>query len=83
MIVANFLMSPEAQARAQDPAILGYGTVLDMAAITADQRAVFDGLDLGIATLSPADLGTVQAEPHPSWATRLADDWADRYGVAQ
>ena len=83
MIVANFLMSPEAQARAQDPAILGYGTVLDMAAITADERAVFDGLDLGIATLSPADRGTVQAEPHPSWATRLADDWADRYGVAQ
>ena len=83
MIVANFLMSPEAQARAQDPAILGYGTVLDMTAITADERVVFDGLDLGIATLSPADRGTVQAEPHPSWATRLADDWADRYGVAQ
>ena len=83
MIVANFLMSPEVQARAQDPAILGYSTVLDMAAITADERAVFDGLDLGIATLSPADRGTVQAEPHPSWATRLADDWADRYGVAQ
>ena len=83
MIVADFLMSPEAQARAQDPAILGYGTVLDMTAITADERAVFDGLDLGIATLSPADRGTVQAEPHPSWATRLADDWADRYGVAQ
>lgn len=83
MIVADFLMSPEAQARAQDPAILGYGTVLDMTAITADERAVFDGLDLGVATLSPADRGTVQAEPHPSWATRLADDWADRYGVAQ
>lgn len=83
MIVANFLMSPEAQARAQDPAILGYGTVLDMDAITAEERAVFDGLELGIATLTPAELGNVQAEPHPSWATRLADDWADRYGVSQ
>ncbi|MEN8896482.1 MAG: ABC transporter substrate-binding protein [Yoonia sp.] len=83
MVVANFLMSPEAQARAQDPAILGYGTVLDMEAITAEERAVFDGLELGIATLTPAELGTVQAEPHPSWATRLADDWADRYGVSQ
>ena len=83
MIVANFLMSPEAQARAQDPAVLGYGTVLDMAAITAEERAAFDALDLGVATLSPADLGIVQAEPHPSWATRLADDWADRYGVTQ
>lgn len=83
MVVANFLMSPEAQARAQDPAILGYGTVLNMEALSADERAVFDGLDLGIATLTPAELGTVQAEPHPSWAVRIADDWARRYGVAQ
>jgi putative thiamine transport system substrate-binding protein len=83
MVVANFLMSPEAQARAQDPAILGYGTVLNMDALTAEERAVFDGLDLGIATLSPAELGTVQDEPHPSWAVRIAEDWVSRYGVAQ
>ncbi|WP_458791992.1 ABC transporter substrate-binding protein [Yoonia sp. MH D7] len=83
MVVANFLMSPEAQARAQDPEILGYGTVLDMAAISSEERAVFDALELGIATLSPAALGTVQAEPHASWMTRIADDWMDRYGVTQ
>ena len=83
MIVANFLMSPEAQARAQDPAILGYGTVLDMAALTDTERALFDALDLGIATLSPAELGSVVAEPHPSWMTRITDDWMARYGSAQ
>ena len=83
MVVANFLMSPEAQARAQDPAILGYGTVLNMDALSAEERAVFDGLDLGVATLTPAELGTVQAEPHPTWAVRIADDWVSRYGVAQ
>ncbi len=83
MVVANFLMSPEAQARAQDPAILGYGTVLNMDALTPEDRALFDALDLGIATLTPAELGTVQAEPHPSWMTRIADDWMTRYGVAQ
>ncbi len=83
MIVANFLMSPEAQARAQDPAILGYGTVLDMAALTDTDRALFDTLDLGIATLSPAELGSVVAEPHPSWMTRITDDWMARYGTAQ
>ena len=83
MVVANFLMSPEAQARAQDPEVLGYGTVLNMDALSAEQRAVFDGLELGIATLSPAELGTAQAEPHPSWMTRIADDWVERYGVAE
>jgi len=83
MVVANFLMSAEAQARAQDPNVLGYGTVLDMGALSAEDRALFDALDLGVATLSPAELGRVQAEPHPSWMTRMADDWATRYGVAQ
>ncbi|WP_108813983.1 ABC transporter substrate-binding protein [Loktanella sp. Alg231-35] len=83
MVVANFLMSPEAQARAQDPSILGYGTVLNMAALSDDDRALFDALELGVATLSPAELGSVQAEPHPSWATRIADDWMTRYGVSE
>lgn len=80
MVVANFLMSPQAQVRAQDPAILGYGTVLDMAALDPADRAAFDALDLGIATLSPAELGTVQPEPHPSWMTRIGTDWIQRYG---
>ena len=83
MVVANFLMSPKAQARAQDPNILGYGTILNMDALTDDDRSTFDALELGIATLSPAELGAVQAEPHPSWMTRIADDWANRYGTGQ
>jgi len=52
-------------------------------ALSDDERAAFDALDLGIATLTPAELGRVQAEPHPSWMTRIADDWADRYGTGQ
>ena len=83
MVIANFLLSPEAQLRAQDPSILGYGTVLNMAALDAPDRAKFDALELGIATLSPADLGRVQDEPHPSWMTRITSDWQSRYGVAQ
>lgn len=83
MVVANFLLSPEAQVRAQDPNILGYGTVLNMDALGAEDRAAFEALDLGIATLSPEELGSVQAEPHPSWMTRIAEDWAKRYGTGQ
>lgn len=83
MVVANFLMSPEAQLRAQDPSILGYGTVLDMAKLSEDERNAFANLDLGIATLSPAELGTVQPEPHGSWMTRITQEWTERYGAGQ
>jgi putative thiamine transport system substrate-binding protein len=82
MVVANMLLSPEAQLRAQDPTILGYGTVLDMAKLTPAQAADFDALELGIATLSPAELGQVLAEPHPSWMSKIEAEWIDRYGVA-
>ncbi|ETX27938.1 ABC transporter substrate-binding protein [Roseivivax isoporae] len=83
MVVANFLMSPEAQVRAQDPDVLGYGTVLDVAGLPEADRAAFEALDLGIATLSPEELGTVQPEPHPSWMTRIADEWTRRYAAGQ
>ncbi|NSX56336.1 ABC transporter substrate-binding protein [Parasulfitobacter algicola] len=83
MVVANFLMSPEAQVRAQDPSILGYNTVLNMAVLSTEDRAKFDALELGIATLTPAELGTVQAEPHPSWMTRIEADWIKKYGVSE
>lgn len=83
MVLANFLLSPEAQANAQDPNVLGYGTVLSMDKLSAEDRARFDALDLGIATLTPAELGTALPEPHASWMTRIAEDWNSRYGVTQ
>ncbi len=83
MVVANFLMSPQAQLHAQDPDILGYGTVLSMAALSPDQAAAFAELDLGVATLSPEALGPVRPEPHPSWTERIAADWEARYGIGR
>nr|WP_102108378.1 ABC transporter substrate-binding protein [Kandeliimicrobium roseum] len=83
MVVANFLMSPEAQARKQDPAVWGSGTILAMDRLDDAGRALFDGIELGVATLSPADLGETLPEPHPSWMTRLEEDWTRRYGVAE
>ncbi|RBI82954.1 ABC transporter substrate-binding protein [Rhodosalinus halophilus] len=83
MVVANFLLSPEAQARALDPEILGYGTVLDMEKLPAEARARFEGIELGIATLSPDELGPALPEPHPTWMERIERDWIDRYGVAE
>jgi putative thiamine transport system substrate-binding protein len=82
MVLANFLLSPEAQARAQDPNVLGYGTVLAMDKLAPEDRARFEAIDLGIATLSPQELGPALPEPHPSWMTRIEADWTDRFGVA-
>lgn len=83
MVVANLILDPEVQARAQDPAVLGFQTVLDLAALTEADRARFAALDLGVATLPPEELGPALLEPHASWMTRIAADWAARYGVAQ
>lgn len=83
LVIANLILDPEVQARAQDPAILGFQTVLDIQSLAPEDRARFDALELGIATLSPADLGPVLLEPHASWMTRIAQDWTARYGVAQ
>ena len=82
MVVADLLLDPEVQARAQDPGVLGFQTVLNMAALGPEDRARFDGLSLGVATLSPAALGPVLLEPHASWMTRVSADWIARYGVA-
>ncbi|WP_439124340.1 ABC transporter substrate-binding protein [Marivita sp.] len=83
MVVANFMMSPEAQAMMQDPEVWGLSTVLDIAKLSDEDRARFDALELGIATLPPTELGATLSEPHPSWMVKLEEDWTDRYGVAQ
>jgi putative thiamine transport system substrate-binding protein len=79
MVVANFLLSPEAQLRKQDPAIWGDPTVLGMDKLDPADRQKFDRLPLGIATLSPAALGRTLLEPHPSWMTRIEAAWRARY----
>ena len=81
MVLANFLLSPEGQARKQDPEVWGLGTVLSMDKLSPADRKRFDDLDLGIATLSPAELGTPLPEPHPSWMERLEKAWLTRYGA--
>lgn len=81
MVLADFLMSPEAQLRKQDPTVWGDPTVLNIASLPAAEREAFEGLELGVATLSPSDLGIVLPEPHPSWMVALEKVWLARYGV--
>ena len=83
MVVANLLIDPAIQATAQDPATLGFQTVLNLAALAPEDRARFDALQLGVATLSPEALGPTLLEPHGSWMTKVAQDWDRRYGLAK
>jgi len=78
-VVADFLMSPEAQAHKQDPAVWGDFTVLDVAGLDAADRERFDRLPRGIATLPPEDLTPVRPEPHPSWMTEIEAEWLRRF----
>ena len=79
MVVADFLMSAEAQAKKQDPRVWGDDTVLDLAKLEPAERALFDRLPLGVATLPPDKLGATLPEPHPTWMTRIEAEWRKRY----
>lgn len=79
LVAANFLLSPEAQLRKADPAVWGDPTVLDPGALGAEDRARFQALPRGPATLAPDELGPQLAEPHPSWGVLIEKEWARRY----
>jgi putative thiamine transport system substrate-binding protein len=82
LVVADFLISPEAQAHKQDPKVWGDPTVLNINALPEADKAAFASLDLGIATLKPEELGKALDEPHPSWMERVETEWKRRYGAA-
>ena len=65
-VVANFLLSPAAQARKADPAFWGDPSVLRQEALPGASR--------------PALRFKAKPEPHPSWQLRLEAAWAERYG---
>jgi putative thiamine transport system substrate-binding protein len=80
MVVANFLMSPEAQAHKARPDVWGDQTVLDVGELAPEQRRLFQEIERGKATLSPSELGPTLLEPHPTWMTRIEQEWQKRYG---
>lgn len=80
LVAIDFLLSPEAQARKADEAIWGDPTVLDLDRLEPADRARFDALERGPATLPPEALRPVLPEPHPSWMELLEEGWLRRYG---
>lgn len=81
MVVADFLLSPEAQARKADEAVWGDPSVLSYTKLDAAGKAHFDALEQGPATLSQEDIGAAINEPDSSWTELLEKEWARRYGA--
>ncbi len=76
MVVANFLLSPEAQFEKQRPAVWADGTVLRLATLPAEWRARFDSV-VSDPRLVPADTLRAYALPEvsPRYHERLQADW--------
>jgi putative thiamine transport system substrate-binding protein len=79
MVVANFLLSAEAQARKADENVWGDPSVLAINDLPDEQKAYFDALELGAATLQGEEFGQTLLEPHASWATMLEEEWSKRF----
>lgn len=75
-VVANFLLSPEAQARKADVKVWGDPTVLDVTKLTAEQQAMMNNKAQGAL----AEIVPTLPEPHASWVEALETEWLKRYG---
>ena len=77
-VVANFLLSPRAQARKADLQQWGDPTVLAVDRLPPAERALFRGAAVPGLVAEPAP---VWPEPHASWVAPLEAEWLRRYGV--
>lgn len=77
-VVANFLLSPLAQARKADLAVWGDPTVLAVDRLPPAERARFGGAAVPGQVQRPMP---VIPEPHGSWVEPLERAWQRRYGA--
>ncbi len=82
-LVANFLMSPEAQAQKQKAHIWGDKSVLIQSTLTPDQQALFKTAKPHPSALPLNSIKRTLSEPHPSWVNAIMQGWQTRYGVSQ
>ena len=76
-VVANFLLSPAAQARKADLTQWGDPSVLGLDKLPASERALFSSTPLPGQVEQPTP---AIPEPHGSWVDPLEKEWLKRYG---
>lgn len=79
LVLANFLLDPETQARMQGIDSIGALNVLDADRLSPAQRALFERVAAHPALPTAEQLGRPQLEPHASWMTRLTAEWQRRH----
>ena len=82
-LVANFLLSPQAQAHKQKPTIWGDKTVLIQSMLNTQQQALFKTTQPHPSALPFNSIKRTLSEPHPSWVNAIMQGWQTRYGVSQ
>jgi len=82
-LVANFLLSPEAQAHKQKTSVWGDSSVLDFSQLTKQQQAFFNLSEQQhlSANIINIDKTRLLSELHPSWTKVITEQWIARYGV--
>jgi len=80
LMVADFLLSPDAQIEKLRPDVWGDDTVLSFDRLEIEDRTRFAAVPLGPATLPPTARPPTLPEPHPSWVGALEAGWIRRYG---
>ncbi len=81
MVFADFLLSPEAQARKADPEVWGDATALSMEKLPPEEATRFAALDPGPAAREAK--GPALPEPHADWAPLIEAGWKTRFAVAE
>ena len=83
MVVADFLLSPEAQLEKQKPDVWADGTVLADERLPAEWRARFEAVRRELGALPPATLARLaRPEVAPEYHERLLADWRTRVRAA-
>ena len=82
-LVANFLLSPEAQAQKQKAPIWGDKSVLIQSTLTPQQQALFKTTQPHPSALPLNSIKRTLSEPHPSWVNAIMEGWQARFGVSQ
>ncbi|MBA6223213.1 ABC transporter substrate-binding protein [Colwellia sp. MB02u-18] len=80
-VVANFMLSVEAQAKKQQAKIWGDSTVLDVSQLSQQEQLLFSIEQQHPSALPVSSKITALSEPHPSWSILLTREWLKRYGA--